>query len=306
MANTQRTRMIGFAVAGLAMGWSGQAIGQDESPASEAPLLSGPAVEAEPGGGQLDVMNLDGTMKRLDAPAAEIAVEMLDLDDATRARVDAVLEERAAAIDSFVQANLDLLTVLPTLRNEENREKRREVFQQVREGLAPELAKGTLAERIAAVLPDEQRASYESALETYRADLLEARLRELDPERAERARTMMQRRGRALGGGAGAGRIGAEFQEVQQIIQIELRRSYERIRAQQQSNIASLVERLDLDPETEERVRSILREAATEAGDPREIDRRKVLREINAVLTPEQRRAFMRSIRERRSHGSGT
>ncbi|MEM7623568.1 MAG: hypothetical protein AAF235_10255, partial [Planctomycetota bacterium] len=154
---------LGFLGLGIV---TGEAEGQVETDAP--PVLSGPRVETAATPGDLGVMNLDGSMQRLEVPAAEAAAAMLELDAATRVEVDEILKSRAAAIDDFVLGNMDLLTLLPTLRDPENRETRREVMGRIRTGLEEELAKGTLEARIAAVLPEPQRASFATMLETHR------------------------------------------------------------------------------------------------------------------------------------------
>jgi len=81
---------------------SGLALAVLCAPASAALLdspLAGPGVEAGSSETTLIDRNIDGSMRRLDLPPAEAAIERMELSERVRADIDEMLAARAAVID---------------------------------------------------------------------------------------------------------------------------------------------------------------------------------------------------------------
>lgn len=279
-------------------------------PEQDAGLLGGPKVD--PGTtrpADLGLMNFDGTMQRAEAPVAELALETLTLDDATRAKVDSILLARASAIDAYVTSNMQVLPELQAARQSGDGEKLRSMMRSTYEALKPTLDKGRLEDQIAAVLPVDQAESYRKVIADHRLKAEEARLRNTEGRdlaqgdapganpRFERLRRRMAERGGVGGGQAG------QMDEMREIVMVEIPRSYQRIISTQKSNLDSLVAELNLDEETTERVRRVFREAAANGSE--NINRAQLLRDVAAELTPEQRQAFRRLMAQRRGQAGG-
>src|SRR5688572_10940123 len=83
---------------------------EDSKPAEA--VLSGPKVEAKAQARTLVERDETGHVKRLDIPPAEAALKLLELDDATKEKAQAILDKRAAILDKIVKENLLLLVEL--------------------------------------------------------------------------------------------------------------------------------------------------------------------------------------------------
>ena len=94
------------------------------SPAAAEPSLGGPAVTAVETAPTLVERDLEGKVKRLTVSPAEAAVKLLKLDASTRAKVDVVLVDNAAAWDSFVRINFkDVLRIAQGLQSESKQDR---------------------------------------------------------------------------------------------------------------------------------------------------------------------------------------
>lgn len=154
--------------------------------------LAGPRVDAERGPAGIAQRNIDGSMQRPDVPVAEAALRLVDLDDATRAKVDALLAERAKAIDGIVRANLQPLSGMladrAAARNAapgegaSRREAQREQVRGLMEMFKPVLEKGPLEEQIAAILPEQARVAYLSHIDEHREMMIAQRRARGGPE----------------------------------------------------------------------------------------------------------------------------
>lgn len=138
--------------------------------APETSPLSGPKVEdtaASPAGlgTPMDMMSMTTENGRLVAPVAELAVIALDLDEPTRAKVEAILDDRAAFVDRLVADNRTDFELLRAARMERDRAKIREITTKLQKEIMPHVERGTLEDRIAAVLPAGRVEDYRAAVE---------------------------------------------------------------------------------------------------------------------------------------------
>ncbi|MEL6328087.1 MAG: hypothetical protein AAFR38_00360 [Planctomycetota bacterium] len=160
-----------LAIAGLAGLASAQTT---DTTTPDAGLLSGPEVRENQTGESLASFGMTPMMRGPDmTPVAERALERLELDEPTRAEIDEILGERAAAIDAVVRDNLDLFTRRFDQRGL-SKEEREAIQQQAAEALAPITENGPLVRQIAQALPEDQREPYIRAIAEHR-DLIRQR-----------------------------------------------------------------------------------------------------------------------------------
>lgn len=81
-------------------------------PASAA--VRGPIVHARTTAPTLVHHTFDGSLERVQPDPAEVALDLLDLDDGARQRALAILDKRSGMLDRLVRRNLDQLTELRT------------------------------------------------------------------------------------------------------------------------------------------------------------------------------------------------
>ncbi len=151
----------------IAAGWlAGCAWVGAAAVAQEAPLSGprvGPAKVERP---TLVVQDIDGRVRRPEMSAEEAAARLLELDPATRARVEALFAERARAFESFIENNLDLILRLVTAESAPGREKFALVVEAVNK--TESLRKnGPLDAQVRGLLTDRQRREFDGLLKAY-------------------------------------------------------------------------------------------------------------------------------------------
>jgi hypothetical protein len=189
-----RTRPIAAALA-LAL-VAGAALGQSDA---GEPLLRGPDVDGTLDTSTLVSRGFDGEMERLREQPEIAALRLIELDARTDAAVQAKLEARAATIDRIVRDNRETLSVFFQARKAKDRDGAREPMMVMREALRPVLEQGTLADLVAAELPESERERYTGLVHEYYRTAAEER----------RAQAGERRRGappEMMGGPDGAGR----------------------------------------------------------------------------------------------------
>ncbi len=133
----------------------------------EPGVLGGPTVAGRAAARTLVHRGLDGEVLPLGAPPAIAALDLFDLDGATRDRVSALLFERAGLLDEVVLKNLGLLSEVETVMAAGTPAEKLTVLQQGLAALEPVRAWGRLEERIAGVLPDAVRGAYLGVIREY-------------------------------------------------------------------------------------------------------------------------------------------
>lgn len=152
--------------AGALAGPPGDAPGPAAEPAS-SPVLAGPRVN--PGEQPKGIVSFDfnGAVRRHDTTPEEAAVEKLDLDEAVRAKVRAVLLRRDAIIDGFVAGNLDLLTKLGAAFGGGDKLDQAALGLEAYRKLAPLREGGSLWEQVRAALPGAPGARFDALMNEY-------------------------------------------------------------------------------------------------------------------------------------------
>ncbi|MEO1511317.1 MAG: hypothetical protein AAFU70_04515, partial [Planctomycetota bacterium] len=267
-----------------------------------AVLRFGPSVEVERDAPTLVERDIQGTLRPLETRAEVAAIGLLGLTDAEREAVDLLILERAALADQIAGDNRQLLNQLRSAAsaasNEEGARGRRgganrELMDQLREALAPMVSQEPLVDHFAAALPEAYREQYKAVVaEWYEESSADARagmenMGGMDGmEGRVRARVAGSRRGVAM-----------------QAVRLEIRNALHRGSDERTERLDSFVATLGLTPEQEGTVRTMIREfnqANKDLAEADKADRSELMREIIALLEPEQRREAIRNLREQR------
>lgn len=288
------------------------AAAQDSTPGkpSADPVLGGPKVEEDAGRATIVERGFDGEMRTAQGPAELAALEKLDLDEGTRAAVQAALDERAAIVDGILSEHFELfLKVRGALQSMRSGGERRmdadarAAMTEFRQVIAPLTARGPLREEIARLLPDGARDQFEAMLREHDEAMMAQRRAEMgdrspdamgqgSPEDRQGARRRGQR------GGQGAERAGAFRSYLG-----EFRDSYDRVIGQRKEDFDAFVKKLGLTPEQEGKLRDVTRKSASENGpNATPEQRREAIDSFLRSLPADERREVLRKLREARTN----
>ncbi len=128
----------------------------------------------------------DGTLKRLELPPAEAAVALLELDDAARVRVEALIAERAAAVDEVVIGNIELLVSVKGAGESGDRVRAIGLLRKLDEAFGGIEPVRKFEERLGGAMGLVQRQEFMALLDEYRDAVAEDRRRALEREGAAR------------------------------------------------------------------------------------------------------------------------
>ena len=284
-----------------------RSLDQDSGP-GDTPLLAGPEVDAGAAPASLIERGVDGSLKRLEARPEIIAIELLELDEASQQRVDAVLLARATQIDAFLRDHAALYNKLLGAAQARTRPDRADM-REFRRVAAP-LLTPTLFDRLAESIPDDQSAElrrlveeYNQALRAeYAGEAMESPQRRARGPMADRAGDGSRQRARR---GGRMERLIADRQELL-ATQSEIGRAL-RTRVQiAQERTEELVAMLSPDMEQEAEIRRIIRTANEQAmsnGGER-TSAAALIAELYQVLSPEQRRTLRAHFAGNRPRGA--
>jgi hypothetical protein len=261
-----------------------------DSAQDEGNVLAGPTVkQAEAGPASLIERDFMGQIKRLEEPVEEAALSRLKLDAATRAKVDAVLNERAAKLDKIVMANLTLLLKGQTAQATGDRAEQMDIVRELGEALKPLREGGRLRDQLAAQLPEQERRDFTRMVDSYWRAIVDEGMKANEAS------------------GKREGRLGVFSREALRAMGTEVRRSYERQIQSRLADLESFMKALDLPPERDARVRTLISQYAQqslvkpEAG-TRTAAGRKLFADVLKELTPEERTRAIAEI-SRRARG---
>ncbi|MDX2018403.1 MAG: hypothetical protein SFY95_12300 [Planctomycetota bacterium] len=262
------------------------------APAPEGNVLGGPTVtEAESGPASLIERDFMGKVKRLEQPAEEAALARLKLDAATRAKVDGVLNARAAKLDKIVMANITLLLKAQSAQATGDRAEQADVVRELGEALKPLREGGRLRDQLAAQLPEKERREFTRMVDSYWRAIVDEGVKENEAS------------------GKREGRLGVFSREALKALGTEVKRSYERQIQSRLADLESFMKVLDLPPERDARVRTVISQYAQQAlikpdtmgyGDAKA--RRTLFNDVLKELTPEERQRLLAEL-ARRSRG---
>jgi hypothetical protein len=247
------------------------------APAEAGAPLAGPKVAEKPAPPTLVERDFEGRLKRLEIPAPEAALRMLGLDEAARARAEAVLAERAAILDAFVRENLDLIVQLASAGESGDKLGALRLLYEGLEKLKALRDRGPLAMELAGAIPSEQAAEYWRLVKEYQA-ALKAELAAEARARGEDARPL-------------ALQIRANLVELGE----QIKRSVERQVVARAAEFERLLQRLELSPEQEARIRGLVAEFFEKTrGKGTEAQKRNLFLAITSGLTESQRARVIR------------
>lgn len=251
-----------------------------EPPTTQNPpaILSGPQVR-EGAHESLVERGFDGRIRPLTTSPEERAVALLRLDEATRARVETILDERSAILDRVLVDNLDLLLQFQSARASGSATRQLSILRAFVRKLEPLRRRGSLRDEIARVLPEDQRARFEAMIDEYE-DALEAQARADARARGERFQPLAYRIRRNLE------RLGQDIAA-----------SYERAIGSRVAELEAFLERASLSPESEREVRRIITEFGQQTMlRPTPADKRRLVRDLWNAVRPEERIRLIRAL----------
>lgn len=260
-------------VVGAAAGQSSSGAPQGGQPAS---VLGGPTVRETVSERTLAKRDMQGRVRRLDLSPEESALELLNLDRESQAKADAVVADYHRRLDTIVGDNIELLLRFQTAKEGPERlgvlREAMELFKPLRDG-------GRLRDRIAAVLPEEHAKRFEALIDGYWKAILDE----------------VQADAKARKDKAGPEEI--EARERLRAVGDEIRRSYERQVVAKSRQLEDLLKPLNLSPEQDGKVRTLVTEFAEQTkGKANPAQRRELFGKLLKELNPEQKRQLLRQV----------
>ncbi len=261
----------------IAMGLMGSAAGQDDAP------LGGPPVDASATAPTLIERDYEGRLRKLERRPEIAALDMLGLTDTELAPANEVVDERAALIEKIVFNNLLLLgevgTALETAPPGAGMEAVEPDLRERFEAALGPLWMGTpLVDQIQDALPEHARVEYRRIVDTwYAAAMEQARLTNPDAPASPYELVMRD----VVGG--------------------EVESAYERGQAGRDQAYEEFLAALELDPETEGRVREAALDAYLEilndtGREPTQAEEALIFRKMLAVIPEEDHPRVWRAV----------
>jgi hypothetical protein len=245
-------------------------------PTSAQPPLRGPEVAERSARGSLVERDFSGKLKRLEMPPEEAALGLLRLDEATKAKTDAILAARAEILDRIVTENIDLVVRFAGARQAGDRAEQLKLLEEFSKKLEPLSARGKLIDELKGVLPRDKASRLDTLVNDYRRAAA-------DDDVAE-ART----RGEQLS------RLQANLRENLASLGSDVKRSYERTVAAKAADFEQVLAQLSLRPEQESKIRGMVRDFVQETkGKPTPEQRRGLFMRIMALLDPDQQQTLV-------------
>lgn len=265
-------------------------------------VLRGPRVSEGSRRATLISRDFDGKIKRLDIPPEEAALELIAIPAEYRKEIDRVLAERAAILDKIVAENLLKLVEASNASKSGDKDEARRIYLELVEQAAPLRERGKLSDEIKDILPTDLAQQYERIRKEYWEAVLQEdiavsqggmdnpRTGEAGSARAAQPKTLL---------------AAALRKEVGLAIGAEIKRSYERQAAARADDLRKFVDALQLTPEQEGKIRTILTndfqqiQRNTPPGKRTPMQSVALVRAIAAELDADQRVALGTYIRER-------
>ncbi|MCC6675749.1 MAG: hypothetical protein IT436_01270 [Phycisphaerales bacterium] len=267
-----------------AAGMAAPSVAQDRAPqppASAQPPVAGG--DSQPEHAELTIVEhtADGQLKRLEIPAEERAVQVMDLEPAERGRVEKVLAERALVLDEILLKNFDLLTKMHTAAQAGNAAEARTVSGKFLTKLERLTDRGRLEDEIRPELRLDHQQEFTRLITEYRQALVKQAAREAKAEGKEIQPQVLADR------------------EMRRGMAREVQRSYDRTIIDKPVEFDALLPGLGLKPEQESKVRNLAAEFAQSHKDQATpAQRRDLLMQILQELDLDQRVKLIKAIRK--------
>lgn len=258
------------------------------SPATDAPL-SGPSVKVQQKAPTIVERDAEGRCKKLEIQPAEAAVRVMKLDPKTREKVDAVLIEQAAVLDTIVRDNFELIVNVAGAAQSGDKLQVTKYLGELWEVSQPLRKRGALVEQLAKVLSKDEATQLRKMVLEYNG----ARMK--DEENAHKQR------------GEKFDNAKFNISERLGILGQEIKRSYERVIGQQSKDLDAVIASLNLSVEQDAKVRQILLDVVQRNG-AKATNAQKVgaYLKIVAILDKDQRTILYEKLREMRGQKSAS
>jgi hypothetical protein len=224
------------------------------APAKDETPLKGPTVATPSARPTLVQRDFAGKVIRLEMSPAEAAVKLLKLDDATRAKVDAVIQERSALLDKIVTDNLELLVKLQGARENPDQKEYGRLTRELAEKSTPLAQRGALAVELAGVLPADANTELKRLIQEYWKAIVDE---DTAKPASQREPSEMDQPPSAPASDPAAKRE-AMRDEVRKMTGLEVKRAYERTIGARARDFDALIKDLNLSPEQESKIRKIV------------------------------------------------
>jgi hypothetical protein len=242
----------------------------------DEPALQGPKVKEAGGKPTLVEKDFNGRLKRLEMSAEEAALKLLTIDDATKAKIDVILGQRAAIMDKALIENIDLVVQMHNAGQSGDKAEALRLLQEFGKKLEPLKARGKLMDEVSDVLPDSQRPQFVALVKEYR----EAAVRDTIEQARSRGEEMTLKQ--------------AAGKELVQAIGQEIKRSYERQILSKTADYEKLLASLDLKPEQESTIRRYVTDYVQETKYKATAEQKRALfMKIYGQLDSGQRKKFV-------------
>lgn len=282
-------------LAGSAWGRAGaRADDPSPHPASTPSPLAGPKVDpaSEGTSGESNATSLierdfEGRLKRPEANPAVVALELIGLDNETRAKADAIIAERDALLDEVVQNHLKDLVQVAAAAQSGDKAGALRLLKPLIDDSAELRARGRLVDELAGVLPSEKADSLKRLVREYWDAVVKERVALGDPDRPGKKVTVLE--------AAGAEMLAATGQEI--------KRSYERVFGLEAKAYEELLKKLSLTPEQESKVRALVSEHFGKTyGKPSKKESTALFVKVYALLDADQRKVLIEDVRKREGY----
>jgi hypothetical protein len=259
------------------------ALAQDE-PAPAADPLSGPALAPREVKPSLVVRDASGALVRPEGMSlAEAAFRKLKLDPKAQAAGENVLKDRARLLDDVVATNLIEIGQLANAFQSGNRAAAMEGLAKLWKDTEALRAKGQLNQQLAKALPKAQGDQLLGMVQEY--------MQAVFTEERQKAQT--------TGESFNMGKV-IVAENLKGLGQ-EIKASYERVIGQSSRDFEQLIKDLDLTPEQEGKLRTMVQESLTKYGANAPAARNSaIFMEMYRTMTPQQRRRALELLAERR------
>lgn len=260
------------------------------TPADPAPL-KGPSATTPDAKPSLVRRDFSGKIIRLDMQPAEAAVQLLNLGEPDRAKVDAILLDRSKILDQIVTDNLELLVKLQGARESGNAQLLAQLTRDLADKAAPLAKRGPLATELMGVLPKAQGDELKRLVQEYFKAIVDE---DLAKPASEREPSDMSAPARDNGPDS---RARAMRNEVLAMTGVEIKRAYDRTIGSQARDFDQMIRDLNLTPEQESKVRQLVGESFQKTyGKATPQERSRVFWKVYEVLDPAQKQALIAKI----------
>lgn len=241
---------------------------------ADASALGGPKVAQKPHEPTLVERDATGKVTRLTQRPEEAAIALLGLTQDEKAPIDAFFIKRAAAVSKLLADNTPLFLKLQAARQGGASRDELAPLMEEFETAAADLLETPLIDSVLKLIPASAREPYTKLVSDYNAAVL--------------AEELASRTGRVVEGPRAMGRVASRRLEANMLLR-EMGRALGGLVAERRERTAALINAVDATPEQAEKIEKIFRSQTQGAAARTPETRGRIMQEILALLTPEQR-----------------